>query len=71
MKDFKNFLRQQDLSIATIDRYVRLTEQFIMWFDDDVINCQKKDVLNYLAYLKNHTRQQTITRYNSLTQIPR
>ena len=69
MEDFKNFLRQQDLSIATIDRYVRLTEQFIMWFDDDVINCQKKDVLNYLAYLKNHTRQQTITRYNSLIAL--
>lgn len=69
MEDFKNFLRQQDLSIATIDRYVRLTEQFITWFDDDVMNCQKKDVLNYLAYLKNHTRQQTITRYNSLIAL--
>lgn len=69
MKDFKNYLQSKNLSIATINRYARLTKQFITWFEDDVINCQKKDVLNYLAYLKTHTRQQTITRHNSLIAL--
>ncbi len=69
MEDFKTYLQTKNLSIATTNRYARLTKQFITWFDNDVMNCQKKDILNYLAYLKNNTQQQTITRYNSLIAL--
>lgn len=69
MNDFITYLQQKKLSIATINRYERLTKQFITWFGNDAMNYHKKDVLNYLSYLKNNTNQQNISRNNSLIAL--
>ncbi len=70
MEDFKNYLQSKNLRPRTIKEYQQLTNRFIQWYgDDDIINCLKKDILNYLSHLKNNTKQQNIARYNSLIAI--
>jgi len=69
MEDFKTYLQNKNLSIATIKRYTRLAELFTQWNNSKAINCQKKDVLNYLGYLKNTKNLQTITRNNTLIAL--
>ena len=69
MKQFKNYLQDRGLSSSTADRYARNAERFIKWYSgDEVINCQKKNVLDYLAHLKNRDVQ-TITRNNVLISL--
>ncbi len=70
MKDFKNYLQSKNFSYRTIKEYQQLTNRFIQWYgDNDIINCLKKDILNYLSHLKNNTKQQNRARYNSLLAI--
>lgn len=69
MNDFTTYLQQKNLSIATINRYEQLTKKFITWFGSDAMNYHKKDVLNYLSYLKTNTNQQNISRNNSLIAL--
>jgi len=69
MLDFKTYLQNKNLSIATIKRYTRLTELFTDWNNSEAINCQKKDVLAYLGYLKNTKNLQTISRNNTLIAL--
>jgi site-specific recombinase XerD len=69
MKQFKNYLQDRGLSPATADRYTRNAGSFIKWYSgEDVINCQKKDVLDYLSHLKNRDLQ-TATRNNALIAL--
>ena len=62
MEDFKNYLQQQDKSPVTIKEYARQVSLFISWYgDQDTINVQKKDILNYLSYLKHHKNHQAVS----------
>jgi site-specific recombinase XerD len=68
MEQFTSYLQGKNLSPATIGRYTGLIGNFTSWYgDDDVINCHKKDVLDYLNYLKN--KQQPISRNNTLIAL--
>jgi len=52
-KIFKNYLQQQDKSPVTIKEYARQVSLFISWYgDQDTINVQKKDILNYFKLPK-------------------
>jgi site-specific recombinase XerD len=44
-------------------------ELFLKWYEKDVLNCTKKDVLDYLAYLQKHTHQQNVSRRSSCTAL--
>ena len=58
MEDFKNYLQSKDLSPVTIGLYIRQIQYFTSWNgSEDIINIQKKDVLNYLNYLKQKNLQ--------------
>jgi len=63
--DYITYLQRKDLANATQKAYCKSVDRFLEWFANDPINCTKKDVLHYLAYLKNNTPQQNITRRNS------
>jgi len=69
MLDFKTYLQNKNLSIATIKRYTRLAELFTQWNNSEAINYKKKDILNYLGYLKNTKNLQTISRNNTLIAL--
>jgi len=69
MEQFTHYLQSKDLSLATIGRYIRHIHDFILWYgDENTINCCKKDVLDYLSYLKNRN-QQSVTRNNALISL--
>ena len=58
MKNFTAYLQSKDLSPVTIGLYIRQIHYFIAWYgSEDIINVQKKDVLNYLNYLKQKNLQ--------------
>ncbi len=69
MKDFISYMESKNHAKRTQAAYLKLVEQFLLWYNHDPINCTKKDVLDYLAYLKKHTRQQNISRRASLTAL--
>lgn len=65
MKEFIHYLQSKDLSQATQKAYLFSLEKFLNWLPKDVENCNKKDILNYLEYLKNQKKQTNVTRkYN-------
>ena len=69
MKDFRAYLQTKNLSESTQDYYLFHVNRFLEWFGDEVMNCDKKDILKYLAYLKNNRNQQNITRRNNLIAL--
>ena len=69
MLEFATYLQNKNLNIATIKRYTRLANLFFEWNNSEAINCKKKDVLNYLGYLKNTKNLQTISRNNTLIAL--
>lgn len=68
-KEFINYLQSRNLAQSSINSYTKCVELFMKWYKKDPINCTKKDVLNYLAYLKKHTNQQNVSRRNSCTSL--
>jgi site-specific recombinase XerD len=54
---------------STQKSYLKYVELFLQWYRQEPINCEKRDILNYLAYLKKHTRQQNISRRSSITAL--
>jgi site-specific recombinase XerD len=76
-KEFINYLQSRSLAQSSINGYVKSVEQFLTWYkkdkpaqsEDEVMNCTKKDILNYLSYLKENTNQQNITRRFSCTSL--
>jgi len=69
MKQFRNYLRDNGLSHSTAERYIKHAESFIKWYGEkDVINCQKRDILGYLAHLKDKN-QQAVTRNIALVAL--
>jgi len=69
MEQFKNYLQSKDLSPITIKEYIRQIGLFTAWYEEEPINSQKKDVLNYLSHLKNKKNLQTISRNNALIAL--
>lgn len=75
MKDFISYMESKNHAPRTQTAYIILVEKFLQWYAStnsaqaDPINCTKKDILDYLAYLKKHTRQQNISRRSSLTAL--
>ena len=53
--DFKNYLKQQELSQTTVEMYYYQSMNFISFLDKDnteVENCTEKEVMLYLAHLQ-------------------
>mgnify|MGYP000085042467 FL=1 len=69
MKKFTIYLQNKNLSSVTIKEYKRQTNLFKNWFNNEIINCQKKDILNYLSYLKTTKKLQSISRNNALISL--
>ncbi len=73
MKDFKTYLQNKNLATATQNIYIRYVNSFLNWYSDNYrnepINCTKKDIINYLAHLKNKKNHENITRRNTLLAI--
>ena len=66
---FINYMESKNHAKTTQNGYLKYVELFLKWYKCDPINCQKSDILNYLAYLKKHTRQQNISRRSSITAL--
>lgn len=69
MQEFIQFLESKNLSQSTQKYYLWYVNRFLLWLDKEPMNCTKKDVLNYLSYLKNNRNQQNITRRNNLIAL--
>lgn len=69
MKEFITYMESKNHAKRTQEAYIKLVEKFLQWYKTDVINCTKKDILDYLAYLKTHTQQQNISRRTSCTAL--
>jgi site-specific recombinase XerD len=77
--EFINYLQSRSLAQSSINGYVKNIEQFLTWYiteqgegyerSSDPINCAKKDILNYLSFLKENTNQQNVTRRFSCTAL--
>lgn len=67
--DFISYLQAKDLSKSTQEHYNFYVERFRIWLGKDITTTTKKDILNYLAYLKQLGNQQHITRRNNLIAI--
>lgn len=68
-KEFISYLQSRNLAQSSINTYTKMAGQFFEWYEADPMNCTKKDILNYLAYLKKHTNQQNATRRHSCTAL--
>jgi len=69
IQTFETYMQSKGLSPSSIGCYKRIAEVFNAWYgNDDIINCQKKDILNYLNHLKNKDVQ-TITRNHYLIAL--
>ena len=66
---FITYLEAKNLSITSIDCYVKLVNCFFRHTKKEDIQVTKPDILNYLEYLKNSRQQQNITRRNSLIAL--
>jgi site-specific recombinase XerD len=69
MKEFIKYLQAAGLSPNTQKGYWFNTSKFIEWLDKEPINTQKKDVLDYLKYLKKNKLQKNATRRNTLISL--
>ena len=69
MEEFINYMESKNHAQRTQSAYIILVEKFLQWYGNEPINCTKKDILDYLAYLKKHTRQQNISRRSSITAL--
>ena len=68
-KEFTRYLEGKNLAKSTQSAYLGNVNLFLAWYKTEPINCQKKDVLNYLAHLKNNRNQENITRNNHLIAL--
>jgi len=75
MQDFIKHMEARDLSKNTQKAYLRNVNLFINWYkrctnvNDDIINCTKKEVLDYLEYLQSKLNQNNLTRRNALIAV--
>ncbi len=75
MQDFTQYLRSKKHSNSTQERYTDSVNDFLKWYASagsaqaDPINASKKDVLAYLAYLKQRRNQSNSSRKGHLTSL--
>ena len=69
MEDFIKYLESKNLSKSTQKAYLRHVNLFKKWFENDAINCTKKDILKYLEHLKNSLNQENTTRNIALIAL--
>jgi site-specific recombinase XerD len=70
MQDFTTYLQSNNLSPITCKEYTRQVNLFTAWYgNDELINCEKKNILAYLSYLKNTKNLQAISRNNALIAL--
>jgi site-specific recombinase XerD len=50
--NFTDYLQSKNHSVRTQQTYLRNVNDFLKWYDNDPLNCTKKDVLNFLDYLQ-------------------
>ncbi len=74
--DFIQYLQSKNLSPNTQKSYTRYVDLFLKWYakrplvlSEVEVNCNQKDILDYLAYLKNKKHQAPITRKNNLIAL--
>ena len=69
MQTLETYLQGKGFSPTTIDNHKKLVAAFTAWFgSEDIINCRKKDVLDYLHHL-NGRGVQAVSRYNALIAL--
>ena len=66
---FIGYLQSKDLSKSTQEHYNFYVERFITWLGKDILTTTKKEIINYLAYLKQLGNQQHVTRRNNLIAL--
>ena len=69
MNEFIAYLQSKNHSQATQKEYLRNVNLFLNWYKVEPINCQKKDILNYLEHLQTHKKQENATRNNTLIAL--
>ncbi len=69
MQEFIKYLESKNHSKTTQKAYIRNVNLFLVWYKKDVINCTKKEILNYLEHLQNKKLQENITRRNALIAV--
>jgi site-specific recombinase XerD len=70
MQKFKTYLQGKGYSPATIRQHQRQAGLFGTWYgSSELINCRKKDILDYLSYLKNTKKLQVTTRNHILLSL--
>lgn len=68
---FTCYLQSINLSTASQNKALYDVHKFLVWYTQDPINCTKKDIIDYLAYLKNTKKHSNYTRQQALTAIAR
>lgn len=69
MKEFTAYMQSKDFSQATQKTHTNNVKRFLAWWQKEVENCRKKDVLAYLEHLKNHKKLSNKTRSYHLHSI--
>lgn len=69
MEKFTTYLQSKDLAISTQRAYCFSVERFLQWYQNDIADCGKKDILKYLEYLQGIKQQQNVTRANNLIAL--
>lgn len=69
MEKFISYLQSKNHSKATQKAYLRYINHFFKWTSKEAIQITKKDILNYLNYLKERKGHENITRKNHLIAL--
>lgn len=73
MKEFTAYLQSKDLATVTQTAYLLKVNLFLNWYNSptqkEIINTEKKDILNYLEYLQTTKKQANVTRRNTLIAL--
>lgn len=70
MENFITYLQSKNYSTTTIKEHQRQVKLFEFWYgDENLQRVEKKDILAYLSYLKDHKNYQTISRNNVLLSL--
>jgi len=66
---FIKYLESKGLAQTTQKCYLDNTKLFLKWLGKEDVQCEKKDILNYLDYLRNTRHQENITRRNQIIAV--
>jgi len=66
---FTAFLEGKNFTKKTQEAYIFKVQLFLTWFKNDAVSATKKDILNFLAYLKNQRNQSNQSRSGFLNGL--